>query len=250
MEHLEGKKVVVTGGSRGLGLGIVEALVAKGARVTVIAREEGPLRDLARRLDVSVLAGDASDAAMAERVLRELRPSVLVLNAGCVPEMGPLDELTWEAFCGTWNSDVKAGFHWLQAALRLPLEPGSRVLVGSSGAAVSGSPLSGGYAGGKRMLWLMAQYANNVAAGRGLGIHFQAIVPRQMIGDTRLGQASAAAYAKRKGIEIEAFLAGFGAPLPPARVGEHVVSILTDDRYAAAVALGLKGDSGITVLDT
>jgi len=36
---LEGQEVVVTGGSRGLGLGIVEALVAQKAHVTVVARD-------------------------------------------------------------------------------------------------------------------------------------------------------------------------------------------------------------------
>jgi D-arabinose 1-dehydrogenase-like Zn-dependent alcohol dehydrogenase len=39
MVTLEGQKVVVTGGSRGLGLGIVEALVAQKAHVTVVARD-------------------------------------------------------------------------------------------------------------------------------------------------------------------------------------------------------------------
>ena len=53
-----------------------------------------------------------------------------------------------------------AGLYWMQAALKTPLKSGSRVLVGSSGAAQNGSPLSGGYAGAKRMLWLMAKYAN------------------------------------------------------------------------------------------
>src|SRR5882757_11342273 len=95
--------------------------------------------------------------------------------------MGRLDQLSWEDFSATWETDVKAGFHWLQAALRLPLPRGSRVLVGSSGAAVNGSPMSGGYAGAKRMLWFMAGYANTVSAEQDLGIHFQAIVPRQML---------------------------------------------------------------------
>ena len=36
---LKDKTVVVTGGSRGLGLGLVEALVSRGARVTVVARD-------------------------------------------------------------------------------------------------------------------------------------------------------------------------------------------------------------------
>jgi hypothetical protein len=49
----------------------------------------------------------------------------------------------------------------------------ARVPVGSSGAALQGLPLSGGYAGAKRTLWLLARYANGVAE-KGLGIRFQA----------------------------------------------------------------------------
>jgi NAD(P)-dependent dehydrogenase (short-subunit alcohol dehydrogenase family) len=138
-----------------------------------------------------------------------------VLNAGAIPRMGRLDQLSWADFSATWETDVKAGFHWMQAALKLPLKPGSRVLVGSSGAAENGSPLSGGYAGAKRMLWFMAKYANGVAKQKGLGIRFQAIVPLQIIGATGVGDEASSAYARAIGIERGAFLARFGAPLPP-----------------------------------
>jgi NAD(P)-dependent dehydrogenase (short-subunit alcohol dehydrogenase family) len=173
---------------------------------------------------------------------------VLVLNAGAQPALGLLHQQTWEGFSRTWESDVKAGFHWIQAALQQPLPRGSRVLVGSSGAAVNGSPLSGGYAGAKRTLWLMAQYANVSAKELGLGIHFQAIVPQRMIGETELGRAAAEGYARRKGVSVEAFLEGFGPPMPPAKVGEYVAAILTEPKYEAPVAFGLKGD-GITAFD-
>jgi NADP-dependent 3-hydroxy acid dehydrogenase YdfG len=103
--------------------------------------------------------------------------------------MGRLDQLSWADFTATWETDVKAGLYWLQAALNLPLKPGSRVLVGSSGAAQNGSPLSGGYAGAKRMLWIMAKYANGVSEQKNLGIRFQTIVPLQMVGETGVGNA-------------------------------------------------------------
>jgi NAD(P)-dependent dehydrogenase (short-subunit alcohol dehydrogenase family) len=249
MTALEGQKVVVTGGSRGLGLGIVEALVAQKAQITVIARDPERLAEVSQRLGVNVVRGDVTDEKLARRVLSDVRPSVLVLNAGATPPMGPLHELSWQNFSRAWDVDVKAGFHWVQETLRVPLPRGSRVIVASSGAALNGSPLSGGYAGAKRMLWLMALYANDAARQLDLGIRFQAILPQQIIGDTELGRTAGEAYAKSKGVSVEAFFASFGAPMPPRKVGDNVVAILTDPRYATGVAFGMKGDLGIVPLD-
>jgi NAD(P)-dependent dehydrogenase (short-subunit alcohol dehydrogenase family) len=246
---LKDKTIVVTGGSRGLGLGLVEALVDQGAKVTVVAREKAALAAVEQRLGVAVIAADVTDQAAARRILSNVRPEVVVLNAGATPRMGPLDRLSWADFSAPWETDVKAGLYWMQAALNLPLAPGARVLVGSSGAALQGSPLSGGYAGAKRMLWIMAKYANGVAAQKGLGIRFQAIVPQQMIGGTGVGDEASNAYARAMDLSPEAFLARFGAPLPPRRFGDHVVALLDDPRYATGLAFGLKGDTGITVLE-
>jgi NAD(P)-dependent dehydrogenase (short-subunit alcohol dehydrogenase family) len=246
---LKDKNVVVTGGSRGLGLGLVEALVAHGARVTVVARGADALESVRARLGVATISADVMDETAAHRILAEVRPDILVLNAGATPRMGPLDQLSWADFTAPWETDVKAGLYWMQAALHLPLKPGSRVLVGSSGAAQNGSPLSGGYAGAKRMLWFMAKYANKVAEQKRLGIRFQAIVPQQIIGGTGVGDEASRGYARAMGLEREVFLAGFGAPMPPRQFGEHVVSLLTERQYADVIAVGLKGDTGITVLE-
>src|SRR5712672_692206 len=243
---LKHKNVVVTGGSRGLGLGLVEALVAHGARVTVVARGADALESVRARLGVAAICADVTDETAAHRILAEIRPDILALNAGATPRMGRLDQLSWADFTVPWEIDVKAGLYWLQAALNLPLKPGSRVLVGSSGAAVNGSPMSGGYAGAKRTLWFMAKYANGVAEQKGLGIRFQAIVPQQIIGGTGVGDAGADAYARAAGIETEAFLPRFGAPMPPRDFGEKVLS---DPQYGTGFAFGLKGDTGITVLE-
>ena len=99
------------------------------------------------------------------------------------------------------------------------------------------------------MLRFMARYANGIAKQKGLGIHFQAVLPMQMIGGTGVGDAASNAYAQAMGIDREAYLARFGAPLPPRKFGEHLVAILDDSKYAGGVAFGLKGDTGITVLE-
>src|SRR5258708_21252643 len=192
---LKDKNVVVTGGSRGLGLGLVEALVDHGARVTVAGRQSDALEAVRTRLGVSTIAADVRDEAAAHRILADVRPDILALNAGAKPPMGRFDQMSWADFTAPWEHDVKAGLHWLQAALKVPLKPGSRVLVGSSGAAVTGSPMSGGYAGAKRMLWFMAKYANGVAEQNNLWIRLQAILPQPIVRGTGVGDEGANAYA-------------------------------------------------------
>jgi NAD(P)-dependent dehydrogenase (short-subunit alcohol dehydrogenase family) len=246
---LSDKNVVVTGGSRGLGLGLVEALVDQGAKVTVVARGTEALAAVRARLGVETISADVTDQAAANRILTDIQPDILALNAGATPRMGRLDQLSWQDFSVPWETDVKAGFYWLQAALNLPLKPGSRVLVGSSGAAVTGSQMSGGYGGSKRMLWFMAKYANGVSQEKNLGIRFQAIVPRMMILGTGTGDAAAGAYAGSMGITPEAFVARFGSPMPPRAFGDRVISVLEDPQYADGIVFGLNGDAGVTVME-
>jgi NAD(P)-dependent dehydrogenase (short-subunit alcohol dehydrogenase family) len=246
--NLQGKTAIVTGGSRGLGLGIVEALVEKGAKVWVVARNQADLDALGARLPVQTVSADITDPDAARRILAEARPDILVLNAGALPGEGPIDALDWEGFTRTWDTDVKGGFHWLQAALNLPLGKGARILVGSSGAARQGSPQSGGYAGAKRMLWLMAGYAQQASDRKGLGLRIQALLPLQMVAGGEVGEAGARAYGRAQGAPPAQVLAGFPA-LPLRTYGEHVARILSDPQYDGATALGVRGDQGIVILD-
>jgi NAD(P)-dependent dehydrogenase (short-subunit alcohol dehydrogenase family) len=247
MQDLRGSHAVVTGGSRGLGLGIVRALVASGMEVTVIARDAQRLAGIAGP-DIRVRAGDAADPTLLQDVIASVQPRVLVLNAGAVPVMGSFVEQSWETFCTVWENDVKAGFYGMRVALDAPLPPGSRVLVASSGAATVGAPLSGSYAGAKRMLWFLAAYANGIAKDRGLDITFQAVAPLQMI-DTQLTRHVAGEYARRAGVSIDAIFARYEkAPLSSSEFGEYVASLLNDPAYAHGVAYGIDS-SGITQLE-
>jgi hypothetical protein len=123
-----------------------------------------------------------------------------------------------------------------------------RVVVSSSGAALNGSPLSGSYAGSKRMVWLLGEYANGSAAAQGLDLAFQAVLPLQIVGDTEVGRAAAEAYARRRGISVEALLAGFGAPLSPADYGTYLVAMLADTTMYRVPVLSVKGGVGLQPL--
>ena len=82
---LAGKKAVVTGGSRGLGLGIVEELVSRQTRVVVVARDAGVLESVRTRLGVETISADITDAVSARSILADIRPEILILNAGATP---------------------------------------------------------------------------------------------------------------------------------------------------------------------
>jgi NAD(P)-dependent dehydrogenase (short-subunit alcohol dehydrogenase family) len=171
--------------------------------------------------------------------LKELQPDILVLNAGAIPTMMPIHEQSWEQFTRAWETDVKASFHFGKEALLLPMAAGSVVIIVSSGAAMGGSPLSGGYAGAKRTQWLLAEYLQQEANNLKLGIRFIALLPRQIIGTTALGHVAASAYAAQQGISKETFLERGGMPLTSEFVGQAVVSLLTDSSFREGISFGI-----------
>jgi NADP-dependent 3-hydroxy acid dehydrogenase YdfG len=161
--------------------------------------------------------------------------------------LASIEEQTWESFSEAWNVDVKITFEAGQAALRRPLRPGSVVVIVSSGAGLGGSPLSGGYAGAKRMQMFLASYLQGVSDAQKLGIRFVALVPKQLIAGTELGTAVAKGYAARAGIGEEKFMERFGAPLTADAVARTIVDIVRGEVGGGAQVLGLTG-KGIEVL--
>jgi hypothetical protein len=258
MQWLNGKRVVVTGGSQGLGLAMVKALVASGANVTAMSRDPENLK-AAAEVGASVIAGDATDATLMNALVRDEAPDVLILNAGTRLPIKPIDQQGWEEFSIVWNTDVKAGLVGIQAALNTPMKRGGRILVMSSGASMvlavpfikpEDLSLSGGYVGAKRMLWFMAHSANTVSRDRDLGLHFQVLAPMQLIPGTTLGHEVAAACAEIEGISVdEHVMKRYGSVLRPPQIGEQVAELLGDPRYMEGVAYGFRSGSDILPLD-
>jgi len=189
---------------------------------------------------VEVVAGDATDPEVVARSLGGVTPDLLVLSAGLRPRLAPVNEHTWESFSQVWNNDVKSTFLYGQESLRRPLPPGSTVVILSSGAAINGSPLSGGYAGAKRMQWLLASYLQGVSDARKLGIRFVALIPKQLIAGTEIASEASSAYSAKAGLTQEAFMARFGAPLTPPMVASAIMSIARGEAPAGS-ALVISG---------
>src|ERR1700754_2400717 len=114
--QLAGRRAIVTGGSRGIGLATARVLALEGARVALVARGIGPLEEAARALtalaapepagaerEPHVIAvpadtgDDAAVAAMVARVVDELGGVDILVNAAATPNRGGFGEDTLEA---------------------------------------------------------------------------------------------------------------------------------------------------------
>src|SRR5262249_55481050 len=127
------------------------------------------------------------------------------------------------------------------AAVTTPLREGSAVIVVSSGAAINGSHLSGGYAGAKRMQWLLAGYAQTHAKARKLGIRFLAVLPKQLIEGTKNGALASASDAALEGIRPQEYVRRFEVPLDARKVAAAIVGGLRGDVAAGVTAIAVSG---------
>jgi NAD(P)-dependent dehydrogenase (short-subunit alcohol dehydrogenase family) len=241
MNDLSGTSTIVVGASRGLGRGIATAVAEAGASVVAVSRSATTFPEPATGAgSLEAVRADAADASVPAILLDKHDPRFLVLVAGAVPPIRPLHQHTWETFSANWDADVRIAFHWLREALLKPLPPGSRVVVISSGAALAGSPLSGGYAGAKATLRFITGYAQDEANRADLGITFTALLPK-ITPLTDLGRPAVEAYAARGGQSEEEYLEQLGEPLSPEGAGAAVVELLLADTSAIAPSYLLTG---------
>ena len=241
MLSLTGKNVVVIGGSRGVGRQIVGGAIRNGARVLAVARQETPLRQLAEEVSgVDVLSLDATDEWAPAKVFDTVQPDILVLCAGAFPPAAPLHQQSWQEFAVNWETDVKIAFHFCKAALSRPLPTGASVVVVSSGAALAGSPNSGGYAGAKRTQMFITGYSQKESDRLGLGLRFMALAPRIMP-DTELGKHAIAGYSRYLGISEADFIQSMASPPASSDTAAAVVELATNPDLAKGKAFIVSG---------
>ena len=244
MSDLPSRTTIVVGASRGLGRGIATAFAEAGAPVVAVSRTVTAFPEPANGAGtIQPEIADAGDATVAGSLLDRYEPQAVILVAGASPYMRPLQQQTWETFSVNWHTDVRIAFHWLREALLKPLRPGSRVVVVSSGAAMNGSPLSGGYAGAKATQRFITGYAQDEANRAGLDITFTAVLPR-MTPLTDLGRPAVQAYAARAGQSVEDYVEQMGplaAGVTPEIAGTALVELVQADAAGVAPAYVLTG---------
>ncbi|HTW21914.1 MAG TPA: SDR family oxidoreductase [Mycobacteriales bacterium] len=186
MTDFEGKVALVTGATRGIGLGIAAELVARGASVCITARKPDELDAAVAQLDPDgsgraiAARGSADDAehqqaAVAAAIETFGRLDYLVNNAAVNPQYGPLMDADLGAVRKILEVNVVAALAWTQLAWRAWLgEHGGAVLnVASVGGIAAGSAIGAYNASKAALIHLTRQLAGELAPG----VRVNAIAP-------------------------------------------------------------------------
>ncbi len=174
--RFEGRVVVVTGGSTGLGYGTAERLIAEGATVYIVGRRQAELDAAASRLGPAAIAvqadvtsNDDLDSLYAIVGERSGRIDAVVANAGG-PSFGTIESYTGDELDASYTVNLRAVAFTVQKALPLMSEGGSIVLM-SSIEGERGSEGLGAYAAMKAAQQSMARTWSNELRSRRIRVN-------------------------------------------------------------------------------
>ena len=230
------KRVIVTGGSRGIGKAIADTLVRRRYDVTIVARDEQCLRRC-----VSVLSGkgkiryevlDLLDRQAIERFAAQWRKKhlyALINNAGMWGEER-IDEVDTGLYQRIMRLNLDGPF-CLTNELVSSLVDGGRIVNISSQLGISGRAAFGAYAASKHGLIGLTRCWAYELGPRGITVN--AVCPGWV--DTESNRAEIRPWAKERGMSVPALMREISAPYPSQRfveeaeVGELVAFLVSPE---------------------
>jgi len=224
--HLRDKHILITGGSKGIGLASAQAFLDEGARVSLVSRDEANLSAARQTLQnthpadrIYTVAANLRDASAALRALDSaeaaLGPVDVLVNSAGAAKRTPAPELTPEAWADAMQAKYFTYIHMMDPAIKRMAARGQGNVVnvvGNGGKVASAIHLPGGAANAALML---ASVGLAVAYGP-QGIRVNAINPGLTLTD-RL-QEGMATDARNKGISTEEAMAQSVGKIPLGRM--------------------------------
>ncbi|MFC7047735.1 SDR family NAD(P)-dependent oxidoreductase [Emcibacter nanhaiensis] len=173
----KGKHAVITGGGRGIGAAIADALAAEGAKLTLLGRNEEVLKAKAETLPAALpLSCDVTDQAAVEAVIAQAREAhgpvdILVNNAGAA-HPAPFMKTSSEQLQSMLDVNLMGPWYCIQAVLPEMQERDSgRIVNIASTAALIGYKYVTAYAAAKHAVQGMTRSLALELAGRNITIN-------------------------------------------------------------------------------
>jgi NAD(P)-dependent dehydrogenase (short-subunit alcohol dehydrogenase family) len=249
MTRFQGKSVLVTGGSSGIGLATAKAFAAEGARVVITGRDAAALEDAKRMLGADALAvrNDAGSVAAARELAiaignAGIKLDAVFINAGTA-KFAPftdVDEALWDA---SFNTNVKGAYFQIQSLLP-HLNKGASVVINGSINAHIGMPGSSVYAASKAAVISLAKTLSSELLPRGARVNVVSPGPVQTPLYGKLGMDAATLEATAAQILNQIPLGRFGTPEEIAATVLH----LSSPESAFIVGTEIIADGGMSQL--
>lgn len=254
--HLRDKHILITGGSKGIGLACAHAFLEEGARVSLVSRQSAHLEAARQALlarwpgaQVGTHAADLQSSAAALSALQAaeaaLGPVDVLVNSAGAAKRTPPEELTAQAWADAMQAKYFSYIHMIDPVIKRMAARGAGSIVnvvGNGGKVASPIHIPGGAANAA----LMLASAGLAAAYAPQGIRVNAVNPGLTLTD-RL-QEGLAADAKRQGISAEQAMQQSVARIPLGRMAEpeeiaHAVLFLASDKasYITGVCMSMDG---------
>jgi 3-oxoacyl-[acyl-carrier protein] reductase len=205
--NIDQAKVLITGGTTGIGYETAKLLRLQGARVVICGRNEEKVRSVAAELDVYGIKADVTDVSEIEGMFNYAIEkmdglNVLINNAG-LGHIGSLIETSLEDFTSVWETNTRSVFLCGQLAARhFITQKGGNIINIASMAAVNGFANGSAYSSSKSAI---SGLTNSWRAElRKFNIRVTQINPSEVITSfsEKIGHTPSAPETKLKGLEI------------------------------------------------
>jgi NAD(P)-dependent dehydrogenase (short-subunit alcohol dehydrogenase family) len=174
MVNLEGKVVLVTGASRGIGAASARAFAEAGAVVGTMARDESVVNALAAEIGGLALSGDVAQATDMKRAVARMcdrfgRLDILVNNAGVIGPIAGIAGANVDEWGQAVDINLKGVFHGMHAALPvMRAQGGGTILTVGSGATHTPQQGWSAYCASKAGAWMLTRALDHEARGDGI----------------------------------------------------------------------------------
>jgi NAD(P)-dependent dehydrogenase (short-subunit alcohol dehydrogenase family) len=247
---LAGKRAIVTGGSRGIGLACAQALVAEGASVALIARSQAGLDEALAQFPagsaIRGIVGDTTDTASVQAAVAEVAAQLggvdILVNAAAQPGGGgappKLDELAEQGLRDEIETKVLGYLRCIQAVAPLMREQGWGRIVNISGLAARST---GSTFGSIRNVAVAALTKNAADELAGTGINVTVVHPGMTV--TERTPALVSSLAAARGITEDEARARLGASASIGRMvtAQEVADVVTF--LASPRSVAINGDA-------